>query len=71
MVLVSLLTLFFADCRSATLRDLDSSLQNKKLVLLSLEEDYPEVYEEWVNRFVENQVQINNKPSKFSALNVD
>ena len=61
MVLVPLLSIFFAGCRSATLRDLDSLNQNEKLVLLSLEEVYPEVYEEWINQFVENHVQINNK----------
>ena len=60
MVLVPLLSILFAGRRSATLRDLDSSHQNEKLVLLSLEEVYPEVYEEWVNQFVENQVQIKN-----------
>ena len=33
----------------------------RKAVLLSLEDLYPEVYAEWVNQFVENQVEINNK----------
>jgi hypothetical protein len=59
--MVPLLSILFSGGRSATLRDLDSSHQNEKLVLLSLEEVYPEVYEEWVNQFVEYQVQINNK----------
>ena len=61
MVLVALLSIFFAGCRSATLRDLDSLHQNEKLVLLSLEEVYPVVYEELGNQFEQNQVQINNK----------
>ena len=61
LVLVPLLSILFAGCRSATLRGLDSLHQNEKLFLLSLEEVYPEVYAEWVNQFVENQVKINNK----------
>jgi hypothetical protein len=40
------------------LRDLVSWHQNEKLVLLSLKEVYPEVYEEWVNQFEENQYTV-------------
>ena len=53
LALVSLLAIYFADCRSTPWRDLDSSIP--------VEQVYPEAYEEWVNLFVENQVQIVNK----------
>ena len=56
MVFFPLLAIYFADCRSATFRDLDASIKNKKVAFISLEEGYPEVYDEWVNHFVKNQV---------------
>ena len=56
LALVSLLAIYFANCCSAPLRDLDSLLQNQKPALLFVEEVNPDAYEEWVNLFVENQV---------------
>jgi hypothetical protein len=56
LVFGPLWAIYLADCRSATLTDLDSSLQNEKLAFLSLQEVYPEVDEEWANQFVENLV---------------
>ena len=56
MVLFPLLAIYFADCRSATLRDLDASIQNKKVDLILLDEVYPEVSDELVNQFVQHQV---------------